>query len=103
MSKTNPDHYKLPSGLEAFEVTRHFDFPTGNAIKYLWRAGRKDGESSLDDLLKAKWYLDKLIEGEENGRDTNREDISSSINGNVHLCPSTGVWELDEYYRTQGS
>ena len=65
MSKINPDHYKLPNGLEAYEVTQHFDFITGNAIKYLWRAGLKEGECKLTDLKKAIWYISRLIEKEE--------------------------------------
>jgi Protein of unknwon function (DUF3310) len=31
-------------------------------VKYIARAGRKDSEALLDDLRKAKWYLDKKIE-----------------------------------------
>lgn len=32
----------------------------GNIMKYLWRFDYKD--KPLEDLQKAKWYLDKLIE-----------------------------------------
>ena len=32
----------------------------GNILKYLWRFDYKD--KPLEDLQKAKWYLDKLIE-----------------------------------------
>lgn len=32
---------------------------TANAIKYLWRWKLKNG---MQDLQKAKWYIDKLIE-----------------------------------------
>jgi hypothetical protein len=32
----------------------------GNILKYLWRFDYKD--KPLEDLEKAKWYLDKLIE-----------------------------------------
>jgi hypothetical protein len=32
----------------------------GNVMKYLWRFDYKD--KPLEDLRKAKWYLDKLIE-----------------------------------------
>ena len=32
----------------------------GNIMKYLWRFDYKD--KPIEDLLKAKWYLDKLIE-----------------------------------------
>ena len=35
----------------------------GNALKYIWRAGRK-GDAG-QDLRKARWYLDRLIEGGE--------------------------------------
>lgn len=35
---------------------------TANAIKYLWRWKRKNG---VEDLKKAKWYIDKLIEKQE--------------------------------------
>lgn len=61
-NKTNPDHYKFPGGVEVIDITKHLDFMTGNIVKYAARAGRKAGESRLDDLLKAKWYIDKEIE-----------------------------------------
>lgn len=32
---------------------------TANAIKYLWRWKMKNGK---EDLMKAQWYLNKLIE-----------------------------------------
>lgn len=35
---------------------------TANAIKYLWRWKRKNG---VQDLEKAKWYIDWLIKAEE--------------------------------------
>lgn len=37
-------------------------FYTGNVIKYLWRWKHKGG---AEDLKKARWYLDRLIEREE--------------------------------------
>ena len=60
-NKTLPSHYRFPGGVEVINVTKHLDFMTGNVVKYAARAGRKDGESKLDDLLKAKWYIDTLI------------------------------------------
>lgn len=59
----HPAHYTAhPSGVECLEITRHFDFCTGNAIKYLWRAGLKGGaEKRLEDLRKARFYVDDLI------------------------------------------
>ncbi|MFJ5066551.1 DUF3310 domain-containing protein [Kitasatospora sp. NPDC088556] len=59
----HPDHYTwLP--IEAIEITRHFDFVRGNALKYLLRAGRKG--DVLQDLRKARWYLDDEIRRLEN-------------------------------------
>lgn len=40
-------------GLQGIEA-----FCTGNAIKYLYRWKKKNG---IEDLKKAKWYIDKLL------------------------------------------
>ena len=95
MSKTNPDHYTLPDGTQVYDITKHFDFTVGNCIKYLMRAGNKKNESTLDDLRKCRWYLNQLIEREENDAEPERE--TTSIADNVHLCPpsvwtSGGIW-----------
>ena len=59
--KYNPDYYKEhPSGVECIQVTECFNFNLGNVIKYVWRAGRKD--DALDDLKKARWYIDREIQ-----------------------------------------
>lgn len=38
-------------------------FLYGNIIKYLWRYKHKNG---IEDLNKAKWYLQRLIDNEGN-------------------------------------
>lgn len=59
----NPSHYiSHPSGVHCMTITRHHNFAVGNAIKYLWRAGLKDGETAEGDLLKAIWYIQDEIE-----------------------------------------
>jgi len=59
--RINPDHYRShPSGIEAIQVTEHFNFCLGNALKYIWRAGLKG--DAVEDLEKAKWYLSREIE-----------------------------------------
>ena len=56
----HPKHYtEHPSGVECIEITEHMNFCVGNAIKYLWRAGLK-GEQ-VEDLRKARWYIDREI------------------------------------------
>lgn len=66
----NPQHYRShPSGVECIEITEHMNFCLGNALKYIWRAGLK-GEA-LEDLRKARWYVDReiaRIEAEEASR-----------------------------------
>ena len=36
-------------------------FCLGNAIKYISRAGKKNPETEIEDLCKARWYLDRYI------------------------------------------
>ena len=57
----HPAHYnRHPSGVEAIQVTEHFNFCIGNAIKYLWRCDEKG--KALEDLKKAAWYIEREIE-----------------------------------------
>lgn len=55
----NPNHYKTQSGVECIEVASLFPYSLGNAIKYAWRAGRKD--NLKQDLEKCEWYLNRAI------------------------------------------
>jgi hypothetical protein len=58
----NPKHYRSnPEGVECIQVTRYMNFNLGNVVKYLWRAGLKDSAPTLEDLKKARWYLDNEI------------------------------------------
>lgn len=49
---------KAAIGLEGLKA-----FCAGNVMKYVWRYRNKNG---VEDLKKARWYLDKLIEETEN-------------------------------------
>ena len=63
----HPPHYKSESGLETIDVIDAFTkglegaeaVYTGNIIKYICRWKKKNG---LQDLKKAQWYLNHLIE-----------------------------------------
>lgn len=58
----HPAHYTShPSGIEAIQITQHMGFCLGNAMKYLWRAGKKDAASEITDLRKAIWYIEREI------------------------------------------
>ena len=58
----HPRHYTAhPSGIEAIQVTEHMNFCLGNAMKYLWRSGKKDSATEITDLRKAIWYIEREI------------------------------------------
>lgn len=58
----HPKHYNShPSGIECIDIVRHHNFNIGNAIKYLYRHGLKDGNSPIQDLQKAVWYINDEI------------------------------------------
>jgi len=70
MSKTSPKHYQMDNGFQVIDLTSQLDFCTGNVVKYVARAGNKAGESTLDDLLKAEYYLRRLIDDARSERQT---------------------------------
>lgn len=55
----NTSYYTLPSGrqLEDFIAEHGLKFAEGSALKYLWRAGKKDGESAEKDRAKAEHFI----------------------------------------------
>lgn len=70
---SHPSHYswlKDLCGVEPLDICRHLDFNTGNAIKYLLRKDKVDGnktkkEKRIEDLHKAAFYIQdeiKLLE-----------------------------------------
>ena len=62
----HPSHYQTESGLEAIDVIDAFTANlvgkeavyTSNVLRYTCRWKSKNG---LEDLKKAKWYLERLI------------------------------------------
>lgn len=64
-SVNHPSHYtSVVPGIECIDVVEHMTFLRGNAIKYLWRAGAKG--DIIEDLKKARWYIDREISNLEN-------------------------------------
>ena len=60
----HPKHYNShPSGVECIQIAEHFGYCLGNVIKYIWRAGQKG--DALEDLRKARFYLDREIKRRE--------------------------------------
>ncbi len=69
MTKYSPSHYQRGKvQVWDFISDQNLDFLCGNVVKYVCRAGHKDYESELDDLLKAKAYIEKKIAQVSEGR-----------------------------------
>lgn len=61
--KHDPQHYQKGNiQVWDFIADQKLDYFKGNVVKYVCRAGSKSGESELDDLMKAKVYVEKAIE-----------------------------------------
>ena len=61
----HPNHYNMGK-YEAIDVIEDWqlNFNLGNSLKYISRAGHKD--DIIQDLKKARWYLDREIQRLEN-------------------------------------
>ena len=97
MSKSNPQHYRQGS-IEPWDfiVSQDLNFLEGNIIKYVTRAGKKDGESRLDDLTKAATYLRKLIEtASQDESTTPRPDGSSD---SISQCDGSACRPIQSRY-----
>lgn len=93
----HPDHYThggiecidaieaATTGLEGTEAVC-----TGNALKYLWRWKFKNG---VEDLLKAMWYIQRLIDllDEQENEDEDEDDAEKCAN-----CPYKDICGSDE-------
>lgn len=62
-----PPHYQTDNGIECIDAIRaalgldgFIAYCRGNAIKYGWRAGKKD--ETAQDLRKAAWYLERAAQ-----------------------------------------
>tara|TARA_B100001063_G_scaffold241188_1_gene267595 strand:- start:1458 stop:1775 length:318 start_codon:yes stop_codon:yes gene_type:complete len=97
-SKYSPDHYK--NGIETWDyiVSQELGYLEGNIIKYITRAGKKENESRLDDLLKAKAYLTKLISTELDDEESTGSTGTSDQVPEYHEPIYGGVQSRDYSY-----
>lgn len=59
----HPPHYMF-GGIEVIDAIEAWGlgFHLGNAVKYIARAGKKDGAVFEEDLAKAAWYINRKID-----------------------------------------
>ncbi len=85
----HPDHYKSSLGIEVIDVIEAFTedlsgieaVSTANVLKYMCRWSKKNG---LEDLKKAQWYLNHLIDYIEESYEEVEE------NNHTDICPQCG-------------
>ena len=59
----HPAHY-TDGRIEVIDFIedKRLNYPRGNALKYLCRAGKKDPAKEVEDLQKAIWYINREIQ-----------------------------------------
>ena len=72
----SPSHY-TDGGIETIDFieAKKLDYHLGNVVKYVSRAGKKDPAKKLEDLKKARWYLEREIEELLNGEENNNHTV----------------------------
>jgi hypothetical protein len=112
----NPSHYAAGRKYETIEVIEDWDlsYRLGNSVKYISRAGRKDPAKTVEDLKKARWYLDREIEALEGARvpysvtyeDILEDQTAAAAAGEV-LAIEYGVQDVDDqelsYWQAENS
>lgn len=96
---SHPSHYQSKNGLEVIDAIEAFTaeltgieaVDTGNAIKYLCRWKKKNG---LQDLEKAMWYLQHLINHVKEQSDTTIQ-IATIYGGGLACSPSNILTEKE--------
>lgn len=63
----HPQHYTShPKGIECIDVIEDNPFMNiGQAMRYLWRVSWGSKFNDMEDLMKARWYIDREISRRE--------------------------------------
>ena len=70
MNKISPDYYQKGNiEVTDFIIDQSMSFLEGNVVKYITRYKEKSG---IEDLRKARWYLEKLIEEQVKHSENNK-------------------------------
>lgn len=92
----HPAHYTAYKGLEVIDLTEQMNFNKGNAVKYIARAGLKDPAKEIEDLEKAKWYIQREI---ERLRKAVVKNLMPAIPNIVDCCPAcNSSWMEGGFY-----
>lgn len=79
----HPAHYMDESGVECIDIIEYMKFSSGNAFKYIYRAGKK-GET-VEDLNKSIFYLNHAAKkGEINTLPFHVKDLVNKVADTRH-------------------
>jgi len=81
----SPAHCECGRRIECIDITRHMSFNIGNAVKYLWRFQDKNG---IEDLKKARWYLEDVINQLEQRNRKQMENSEHALDSLKYIDPS---------------
>lgn len=97
------DYYELPDGAKELQDLieyREMNFSVGNIFKACYRLGRKDGATTLYDLNKIRWYVEREIArvsaNADNAPMSSNEYCLFCDEQHTGLCPYEGT-EMSEY------
>lgn len=99
----HPNHYQSESGLEVIDVIKAFTselsgeeaFCIGNAIKYICRYSKKNG---VEDLEKAKWYIDRAISVRSEQLKSAQSTIEKELNAALTKFIANSVYGTNGVY-----
>jgi len=88
--KQPPHYFRFKIEPITFIMQNDIPYAEGNAIKYIcrWRFKHKTKEAQIEDLKKAKQYIDLILEHEENKSD---EQVKLKLGNDPSALRKTGV------------
>ena len=88
--KEPPHYFRFKIEPITFIMQNEIPYAEGNAIKYIcrWRWKHKTKEAQIEDLKKAKQYIDLILEHEENKSD---EQVKLKLGNDPSGLRKTGV------------
>lgn len=104
----NPPHYQLPNGMQTIDIVKalltyeeYIGWCKGTALKYQFRAGKKDKSKEAEDYGKAGFFLKELV-SEMEGRGSKLPTYAREylrrlyLEGHRTICVSEYVVFADE-------
>ena len=88
--KQPPHYFRFKIEPITFIMQNDIPYAEGNAIKYIcrWRFKHKTKEAQIEDLKKAKQYIDLILEHEENKSD---EQVKLKLGNDPSVLRKTGA------------